>query len=772
MPNSPFASFRGTYQPLPISTFDETNRVLQDQYYKNREAEDKLISSLNNLNVDDLDKEVLYRTVGDVNSELSSINGEYEKAGNVIRTVVKKLDTNDELKAAVQDKANYDATLKSLQEKSLDPKSGVTQEAIQAFAVLSKKSKKGAIYKDQYGTIQNRMSISPPPLKPDVDKEVFEIIKELRAKPNKGESNLHSDAASAFFGYAKTDTVSQMSEEQLRDAVTAFINTKPEVLNYHNYVNTARVEALNRDITFEDFRNLGINVNDQGEVVDQFITDPKTGKKHQILNRADNILKGQIIRAKEEGVDVNTRLKELWLNTKNAIDLGRYGDLAGTFAYQQTESDYLKTVEYEKKLKEFDRQEKYKIAFAAQDVTSIFGKQYNIKEQKEYLKNQRIELNKKRNDPKSSPDEIAQLEQDLAQEEYLANTVINKQFDNPLIRTSLQTKYNEILNHFGSKKGREFLSKIGLDDSSNGFDLFVKMMKNEAFTPIVNDPNRYDTQFSEELSLLLDRSKNGGMLGRIGISNKGIMNEIQEIIKENGITGMYSTVLNLGTDNFEQHPLHQYMGTKLVERANATTILGDVTEDGHKVLLSDELAAKGYNSYNYNIYAAPITSNSSFRNAYKLYISPKNKDAANQETIEYDVQLNPSIGDQVTEEIDSKIFENTDGTNSTVNDYILNNTAYRNYGVQFNKLMLAEEQGVNIKEGQLINNVTIRDAKGNKGLSNLKVREYNLPNSKQVVIGAFVVDNNGVEIGSQPYAFGTNIPSLIKHLANQTFFTK
>ena len=119
--NSPFASFKGTYQPLPIQVFDETQRVLQDQYFKNRDAEDKLRSSINNLNVDDRDRDVLNRTIASVDEQLSSINGEYEKAGNVIRNVVRNIDSNDELKAAVQDKSIFDATLKQYQEKALDP---------------------------------------------------------------------------------------------------------------------------------------------------------------------------------------------------------------------------------------------------------------------------------------------------------------------------------------------------------------------------------------------------------------------------------------------------------------------------------------------------------------------------------------------------------------------------------------------------------------------------------------------------------------------------
>lgn len=98
MPNSPFASFKGTYQPLPIETFNETGRILQDQYFKNRDTEDKLRSSINNLKVDDRDRDVLNRTIASVDEQLSSINGEYEKAGNVIRNVVRNIDSNDELK--------------------------------------------------------------------------------------------------------------------------------------------------------------------------------------------------------------------------------------------------------------------------------------------------------------------------------------------------------------------------------------------------------------------------------------------------------------------------------------------------------------------------------------------------------------------------------------------------------------------------------------------------------------------------------------------------
>ena len=184
MPDSPFASFKGTYQPLPVQVFDETQRVLQDQYFKNRDAEDKLRSSINNLKVDDKDRDVLNRTIASVDEQLSSINGEYEKAGNVIRNVVRNIDSNDELKAAVQDKANFDAALKQYQEKALDGKSGITNEAVQAFVILSKNSKKGSIYKDENGVIQNRMSISPPPLKVDTDDMVMKIAEQVTKNPN------------------------------------------------------------------------------------------------------------------------------------------------------------------------------------------------------------------------------------------------------------------------------------------------------------------------------------------------------------------------------------------------------------------------------------------------------------------------------------------------------------------------------------------------------------------------------------------------------------
>ena len=804
MPDSPFASFKGTYQPLPIQVFDETQRVLQDQYFKNRDAEDKLRSSINNLNVDDRDRDVLNRTIASVDEQLSSINGEYEKAGNVIRNVVRNIDSNDELKAAVQDKSIFDATLKQLQEKSLDGKSGITNEAVQAFVTLSKNSKKGSIYKDENGVIQNRMSISPPPLKVDTDDMVMKIAEQVTKNPNVIEQQ-YPGARVQLANYlgVTEQQITSVSREQLQAAVGTWLMTRPEVKNYYDYINTAKVVnqfgdgAVPIDRLLSDF-GLAIGSDGNGELATYSLMKDEKGNVVEI----DTSLSGIANRFIEEAKDKNGKLdinkynqlsRQFYIDLATNLDKGKISDFAGMFAFTKynTTTKYLEDIDA-KNRREDERQQRTINGMFYNSGGVQTSPEFDIKEQELRIGKSRDNY-KKQNDEytrllelkKKSPSDVTDFELENARkamgvakrqmvtDEHIYTQLANTAITDPLIKSKVDSEYEMLYNE----------TKEKIKGANNVTDYIPT--KQELYDYLSGKSNLpLKRQLKSELNV--SREKVQTTFGQVPIDNSPITiserlttlkNNFQELTQKKvrkeglkGVSGQQVTFTeNDKNGNLVESSIHPFMGDEITRNSTNYTvraIAGKESGDLNGISLDEVLKKKGVDLYNYNVSAKAIKGNKNATFVYGLTFTPKNKDAKTQ-PIYLEVQGDPTMAAQNALTMTKLVMEKVDRNKiPEAYDWAKNELGNAIYKDAFSELENVEYAVKSIPDGTEVFAIPIKTGVGLQtanGIIRVRNNMYEfVPYIKYDSQGRGILDTNA-------YMGGKTIQELYNNIAEKTY---
>lgn len=797
-----FATFKPTYKPLPLETFAETGRQMQERYYQNRDAADKLFSAISNSNTFDQDRQVVETALSDIDAAMSSIGGEYDKAGNVIRDIVKRLDGDKVLKAAVQDKTQYDGLLKTLQEKALDPKSGITQDSISAFAFYTKNSKQGSVYEDKdTGVIKNRINLSAPPPKIDVHQEVMDVIK-LRSQNPNSYNQLIGDLYNSQ--YLQTTDVKQVTPQMLQDAVTAMINSKPEVREYYEYVNNAKVlqKYGNMAVPLEDFNTaFGIKVDSLVGRTDNFMRDEKgnvINEKKIINGKTVEVpveLKGDLndlfqafSRNKEGKFDISKfaeNSKSLYADLLTNLELNKHVDFAKTFAYMQTDTK----LEWNKLAEERRNNERQKGQIVAQfkdntvaipiEHLDVKLQEANTNKSKAMVEDLNSKLNalleKRKTNPSSvNPQEVTQLQNDLtkAKSRYNWDNIIlhniNKQgLEDPVVKNIIEDKYNEIVKTMdryltGVKDKNKFYPTI--DEVKDWLIGDKPLPKLTLLSNVMTDAeiNKH-YKFTDEQILEFRSLFHNDIQGQLQNIKSAFQDKTQEQIKKNGLKGVYGTAITYVEEKDGKHQvssINNLIADLILRNSTSYNVVQTAGDEVYAKLDKqlEELGVKNIN--NYDLSARTIIGQKGVPMGYDITVTPKSgTDGKPQSLIIY--------GDPEHEKANALAIANLVMSNTKSPEIInsaIKQVAQAYYGSQFDELETFEYNFKNIEPKQ-IEGVPIRTTAGinNDGIIHVE----KLSDGSAIV--AYPVINGKVQRTMEYARSYTNIRDLIENIAKTTF---
>ena len=351
-----FAQFQSTYKPIPTQVYEQTGKELEAKYYQNREQSSLLRQGLANAKVEDRNIGHLAKATTDVEDLLNNVDGKWHYASNVLYNAKDRIVGDKALNASMEDYAKSQSA-KQNEQKRFENKE-IDQEALNAFYTNEKKYNNKAIALDENGQAINRWATPTAPPKVDTEKKVLEIITLL---------NQHKDTLDIVYkdnprlqGFVDQYVTSGKRPEELANAVRGWLRTTPEVKQYYDYINDAKVFSavtekdsndkyledangnfIQKDITAKDFRDLGI------PVTDNWITE----KNSMIYSGED----GELITKEIKGISPDFKntprykellkitgsdklaLQQLYKNTLTDLELNEIVDFGKRFAYSETD---------------------------------------------------------------------------------------------------------------------------------------------------------------------------------------------------------------------------------------------------------------------------------------------------------------------------------------------------------------------------------------------------------------------------------------------------
>ena len=396
-----FAQFQSTYKPIPTQVYEQTGKELEAKYYQNREQSSLLRQGLSNAKVEDRNIEHLAKATTDVENLLEQVNGKWHYASNVLYNAKDRIIGDKALNASMEDYAKAQATKADVQKQFEDGK--IDQEALNAFYTNDKRYNNKAIKLDENNQAINRWATPTPPPKVDTTKKILEINTLLLQHKSDiiagrtGEGTpvfaLYS-ANPALKGYVDKETFSGVNEQTLANAAKNWIDSTPEVKQYYNYINDAKVfnavterdkdgkyiqdedgNFIQKDLTPSDFRDLGIPLLDNWTSLrnSMIIPDTKTGILKVIPinglspNFKDTPLYKDYI---ESGFSDKEALQKIYSKTLTDLNTNEIVDFAKSFAYMQTDRQTIKDEDYWYKVKKRDDKEKETAIFGALQGTA------------------------------------------------------------------------------------------------------------------------------------------------------------------------------------------------------------------------------------------------------------------------------------------------------------------------------------------------------------------------------------------------------------------
>ncbi|MCK9429718.1 MAG: hypothetical protein M0R17_06905 [Candidatus Omnitrophica bacterium] len=282
-----FAQFQSTYKPIPTDVYERTGQELEAKYYKNRQDSSLLRQAMANTKVENRNIGILAKATTDVENMLEDVNGKWHYASNILYNAKDRITNDKALNASMEDYAKAQNTKLAVQKQFEEGK--IDQDALNAFYTNDKRYNNKAISVDENGQLTNRWNAPTPPPKVDTEKKVLEITTLLtQHKDTLAAGNVKGTPVAEIYnnhpaleGYIRIGTATGVDGNEIANAVKAWINSTPEIKQYYNYINDAKVfdavteknskgeylqdengEFIQRDITAKDFRDLGIQVTD------------------------------------------------------------------------------------------------------------------------------------------------------------------------------------------------------------------------------------------------------------------------------------------------------------------------------------------------------------------------------------------------------------------------------------------------------------------------------------------------------------------------------
>lgn len=325
MPNNPFdvqlASFKPTYVGLPIDQYEKTANVLENKYYQNQETIDKLDHYFNNVDVRDVNKSIIDEQKNLVKEQLNKTiqPGELQFAGQIIHKIVKDVDANPLLNAAVQDRQVQIADQQD-QQKRLDKKD-ITSDQIGYANLINYFTNTQKLELDPItNTIKNKYQPTTIPNYVNIEDKVEQIVSKLGV-------NFEGTTSALGLPPGYFATVKGKDPNTIRAAVKSWMESSDEYKSYQDFVtkgvtlqNFARIdpntnETILETPTAKDFRAIGFDVDDNG-ILHTNIQVTKKGKTvkqdvpKQFLSKEDSqsqrlALWGQAFNAHENDKAIN-----------------------------------------------------------------------------------------------------------------------------------------------------------------------------------------------------------------------------------------------------------------------------------------------------------------------------------------------------------------------------------------------------------------------------------------------------------------------------------
>ena len=718
-----FAQFQSTYKPIPTDVYERTGQELEAKYFKNKQEYSLLRQAMANSKVEDRNIGILAKVTTDVENTLKEVNGKWHYAGNILFDAKDRIINDKELAASMEDYAKSQNAKTELQKKFEDGK--IDQDAVSAFYINDKRYNNKAISKDENGQLLNRWNTPTPPPKVDTDKKVLEITTLLtQHKDSLAAGNVQGTPVAEIYenhpaleGYIRVGTATGVDGNKIANAVKAWINSTPEIKQYYNYINDAKVfdavteknvngeylqnengEFIQRDITAKDFRDLGIQVSDN------WVTE-----QNSMIYKDED---GNIVTSSIKGVSPDFKETELY---KELLDATGSDKLALQQLYKKALTDMQTD-----KIVDFSRQ----FGFKEYHNETLKNERYWFNEK---LKQDRIEkasiygtwMGKAPMIPaniKFNPKEVERSINDLIakRDSYEPGTAQYNQYQDEL--TNLQTTHKIL---------RDSYYKTGEGEAYTD-DLFSKLMDKiprvdrKKFNDNREAVIKYITGQSNELGF--EYNTNQGVRGTRGIYYDSVQDKLNSL--RNGFTDEFTKVIQEGNINLNINTIDfldkdggisevgKNVGEHILSRGDSFTNLGGLTEDGEPMTLDQYYEENEIDKSKYT----PIAQFTDHYGRFVIKFVPNNDDVT---PLENDARIiiepNADNKDDMMQELANLVQVNSAGLSNEVNQWINSARVNSIYGKTFepvyDNLALLESQKIKRTdmEDYWLSNVPFKD---------------------------------------------------------------
>jgi hypothetical protein len=289
-----YANVQPTYVGAPITELDSLGQKLEQDYNVSLEARDKLQMAAANMRLLDKDNPILQKAISDIDTQLKDYEqkGNWEAAQLSIRDAAKNFATNPLLKAAFEDKQQYDAWQKDL----LENKNILDSDKSYAIQRTKLENTNQLEFDPETGKFKNRVNVYTAPEYVDANKEIQAVIKDMN--PSTREKLLQ---AASTRGYLVSGDIKELTKDQLRKAAEDVVMSSEKTKSYLQF--QAEKEDFNnrltrtpdgrpalRDYEMTDLRNYGI-VDKDNNFVSQ--VKDKEGNRVFVDDRGKEINEGK-----------------------------------------------------------------------------------------------------------------------------------------------------------------------------------------------------------------------------------------------------------------------------------------------------------------------------------------------------------------------------------------------------------------------------------------------------------------------------------------------
>lgn len=689
-----FAQFQSTYKGLPLEVFEKTGQVLEEKYYKNREESSQLRQYLSTMNVEDRNMGHLAKATSDVESMLEEVNGKWHYANNILYNAKERIGGDKLLKASMEDYQKSE-TYRAEQQKRFE-EGKIGEDAYEAYLINNKRFNDKPIEQDEFGQVKNRWYTPPPPSKIDIDKKVLDIVTLLSQHKDSlpaGKNNTGSPvyelykANPTLEGFVDKYTASGVSPEKIANAVSAWINTTPEVKNYYNYINDAKLfneltlrddegqylkdEAgnyLQRDLTAKDFRDLGIKVTDDWKTLSNVVELPGVNglaTMASIRGMTPNFKETHIFQELlAQGATEKEALQHLYKNALTSNQLQNVVDFGSSFAFSEFDSDTIKNEGYwfNKNLAQKRKEEANLFEAWSTKAPMIKNTNFSLAG----MNKQKEDLVTARDAYKPGTPEWNTYNAEIRNLDNIQKGLRNTYFDNtPEGATVLQNTYAKLLKQLPNKdrelfkqheeEVKKYLSgkstTLGFEYNGNARGYLPFALRPQATNPIIFGPNRIG-------DALADAKINVGKAFEKSIADGNVNYDI--------------TTLDFVDDNNELHPISTELGNLILDRGNSFVNLGALNKQGEKMTLDDYYAENNIDRSNYD----PIAQ---FSDNYGTFVIKFVPNKADVKPLDNDarivIQPNPANEDAIMSSVLNLVRNKNVGVSSTVNSWLNQQTS-------------------------------------------------------------------------------------------------